>query len=84
MANWISIKDPIQLKSAFKNINSNSVFIVEAKPVKPRITKNTTNFQIKLIRRLIYGNKFYIKCENLMFVRLNYAILLRFENCQFQ
>ena len=23
-------------------------------------------------------------CENFMFVRLSYAILLRFENCQFQ
>ena len=35
------------------HINLNSALIVEAKPVKSRITKNITNFQIKLIRRLI-------------------------------
>ena len=42
------------LRSAFKNSISNSLFIVEAKPVKSRITENLTTFQIKLIRRLIY------------------------------
>ena len=31
--------------------------IVEVKPVKSRITENKTNFVIKLIRRLIYGNR---------------------------
>ena len=50
-----SIKDSIELKSAFKNIVSNFVLIVEAKPV----TKNLTNFQMKLIHRFIYCNKFY-------------------------
>ena len=39
---------------------------------------------MKLIRGLIYVSKFYKVCENFMFVRLNYAILLKFENCQFQ
>ena len=48
MANRASIKDSIQLKSALKNI-SNSVLIVEVKPVKFKITKNITNFKIKLI-----------------------------------
>ena len=38
LANWVSIKDLSPLKSAFKNIISKSVYIVEAKPVKPRIT----------------------------------------------
>ena len=32
LANWASIKESIQLKSALKNIISNSVLIVEAKP----------------------------------------------------
>ena len=58
MANWASFKDSIYLKSAFKNIISNSVLTVEEKPVEFRITKNITNFQIKLIDRLIYCNKF--------------------------
>ena len=34
LANWASIKESIQLKSALKNIVSNYVLIVEAKPVK--------------------------------------------------
>ena len=34
MADWASIKDSIKLKSAFQNIISNSVLIVETKPVK--------------------------------------------------
>ena len=46
MANWASIKDSIQLKSASKNIISNSVLIVNAKPVKSRKTKNITDFQL--------------------------------------
>ena len=33
--------------------------MVEAKAVKSWITENEANFQIKLIRRLIYFNKFY-------------------------
>ena len=45
--------DSIQLKSALKNIISNSLSIVEAKPVKSGITENITTFQIKLICRLI-------------------------------
>ena len=49
LANWESIKDSILLKRAFKNVMSNSVLIVEAKPVKPWITENIANFQIKLI-----------------------------------
>ena len=53
-----SIKDSILPKSVFKNIISNSLLIVEAKPVKSRITKDITTFQIKLIRRLIYVNQF--------------------------
>ena len=59
MANWASINNSIFVKSAFKNIISNSVLIVEAKPVKSRITENVTNFQIKLICKLIYCYKFY-------------------------
>ena len=54
-----SIKDSNQVKSAFKNIVSNSLLLVEAKPVKSRITKNITVFQIKLIRRSIYVDRFY-------------------------
>ena len=34
LANWASIKDSIQLKSALKNVISNSVLTVEAKPVE--------------------------------------------------
>ena len=59
MAYGASIKDSIQPKSAFKNIISNSVLVVEAKQVKFRITENITSFQIKLIRRFIYVNQFY-------------------------
>ena len=46
-------------KKSIKNVISNFVLIVEAKPVKSGITENIANFQIKLICRLIYGNKFY-------------------------
>ena len=46
-------------KTRIKNVISNSVLIVEAKPIKSWITENIANFQIKLIRRLIYYNKFY-------------------------
>ena len=34
LANWASIKESIQLKDALKNVISNSVLTVEAKPVK--------------------------------------------------
>ena len=34
LANWASTKESILLKSALKNVISNSVFTVEAKPVK--------------------------------------------------
>ena len=46
MANWASINDLICLKSAFKNVISNYVLTVEEKPVKFKITKNTTHFKI--------------------------------------
>ena len=45
-------------KKSIQNIVSSSLLIVEVKPVKSRITKNITTFQIKLIRRLIYVNQF--------------------------
>ena len=54
LANWASIKDSIYKKKHFKNVISNSVLNVEAKPVKFWTTENTANFQIKLIRRVIY------------------------------
>ena len=38
MAYAASIKDLIQLKSAFENIISNSLLIIQAKPVKSKIT----------------------------------------------
>ena len=59
LVKWASIKESIQLKSELKNILSNSVLLVEAKPVKSWITKYINNLQINLIRRLIYRNKFY-------------------------
>ena len=59
-----SIKDSIKLKSAFQNIISSSLLIVEAKQVKSRITKNITAFQIKLIHKLINVNHF---CKVLKF-----------------
>ena len=59
MAIGASIKDSIELKSAFKNLISNCPLIVEAKLVKSRITENITTFQIKLISRLIYISQFY-------------------------
>ena len=40
MAYGASSKDSIKLKSQVKNIISNSLLIVEAKPVKSRKTKN--------------------------------------------
>ena len=51
-------KSSIQLDSTFNNIISNSLLMVEENPVKSRITKNITAFQIRLIRRLIYVNHF--------------------------
>ena len=54
-----NIKDSILLKSSITNIFLNSVLIVEAKPVKSKITENISSFQIKLIRRLICRNQFY-------------------------
>ena len=59
MPNGASIKDLVYLKSAFKNIISNFVLIVEVKSVKSRLNENITTFQIKLICKLTYCNKFY-------------------------
>ena len=61
MAYRASIKDSIQLKSAFKHIISNSLLIVEAKPVKSRITENLTTFQKKPIRKLFDVNQQSVK-----------------------
>ena len=46
-------------QKAHSNILFQTLSFVEAKPLKSRITKSKTNFQIKLIRKLIYGNRFY-------------------------
>ena len=47
------------VKKRIKNVISNSVLTVEAKPVKSSINENIANFQIKLTREPIYCNKFY-------------------------
>ena len=71
LANWASIKESIQLKTALKNVISNAVLIVEAKRVKSWVTENIANFQIKVIRRLIYCNmldkkwKFHVRTTKL-------------------
>ena len=46
-------------KKRIQKYYSNFVLIVEAKPVKSLIAENITSFEIKLIRRLIYGNEFH-------------------------
>ena len=56
------VKDWIYMKSAFEKDISDSLLIVEAKPLKPRIAKNITTFQRKLIRRRIYVTS-STKCE---------------------